>query len=75
MIINMSMSRETDKFEVQTWWATSPDFVLEAMVKQLHAATTIWPELSAYRLRRTKRESEPTQDQKVNPPLKNHGAP
>lgn len=50
MKIEMSMIREEDKFHANSWWATSPGFVLLTLRAHLAAAMVIWPELSAYHL-------------------------
>ncbi|MCS3691991.1 hypothetical protein ABIF07_001093 [Bradyrhizobium elkanii] len=39
------MKADVDKFEVHSWWATSPGFVVAALQAQLAAAQSIWPEL------------------------------
>lgn len=51
MKIEVSMTT-VDKalFEVNRWWATKPDFVLETLRAQLAAAAVIWPELKVYRI-------------------------
>lgn len=43
MIIEVSMKSDTDKMSVNSWWATSPGFVLAALQRQLQVAQTIWP--------------------------------
>lgn len=43
MIVEVSMKSDVQKFEVHNWWATSPDFVLHALSRQLEAAKAIWP--------------------------------
>lgn len=50
MKVDVSMTTQSDMFEVQNWWAKSPDFVLASLQKQLQAASAIWPELAGYRL-------------------------
>lgn len=44
MNVDVNM-RDEEKFHVDGWYATSPDFVIEAIQRQLVAASAIWPEL------------------------------
>ena len=39
------MTKEEYKFSVNSWWATSSEFVLAALSAQLDAAAAMWPEL------------------------------
>lgn len=50
MKVDVSMTSQSDTFEVQNWWAKSPDFVVASLQRQLQAASAIWPELAVYRL-------------------------
>ena len=36
---------QANRFEVDGWWATHPQFVVKTIVQQLKAAASIWPEL------------------------------
>lgn len=49
MKVEVSMTTE-DKFTVETWWATRPEYVVMALRQHLLAATAIWPELAAVRI-------------------------
>jgi hypothetical protein len=42
------MDTEKDRFHVASWWAETPEFVIDALRKQLEAAAAIWPELKDY---------------------------
>jgi hypothetical protein len=39
---------EEQKFEVDSWYATAPSFVLETLATQLKAAAAVWPVLDKY---------------------------
>lgn len=47
MQVNVDMD-EPSKFRVASWWAKSPDFVIEALRSQLETAQAVWPELRDY---------------------------
>lgn len=49
MIVGVNM-REEEKFHVDGWYATSPEFVVEALQRQLVAASAIWPDLKRARV-------------------------
>jgi len=49
MKVDVNMSNE-DRFQVGSWWASSPDYVLAALTAQLRSAATIWPELESFRI-------------------------
>lgn len=44
MKIEVNMKPENE-FSVSSWWAKSPEFVLQSLRQQLEAAAVIWPEL------------------------------
>lgn len=48
MNVEISMGIGADLFEVNSWWAKSPAFVLQSLKAQLEAAAAIWPELNQY---------------------------
>lgn len=50
MKIEFSMT-STDLFEVNSWWAKTPEFFLRTLQGQLEAAAAIWPELKKYEIR------------------------
>jgi hypothetical protein len=41
----------TQEFNVGSWCATSPDFVIAVLQEQLDAASAVWPELKGYRIK------------------------
>ena len=49
MKVSTDVGRE-DEFCVSSWWAKSPDLVVDTLRKQLEAATAIWPELAAFKI-------------------------
>lgn len=49
MNVDVNM-REEEKFHVDGWYATSPEFVVEALQRQLVAASAIWPDLKRARV-------------------------
>jgi hypothetical protein len=58
MKIDVSMAADQHKFSVNSWWATSPDFVLYSLDSQLKAAAAIWPELEGCVIRVPIKEEE-----------------
>ena len=50
MRVEVNMTVEKELFEVNHWWAKTPQFVIEALQKQLVAASAIWPELKHARV-------------------------
>lgn len=49
MKVEVSMTK-VDEFDVSTWWAKSPDFVISTLRSQLEAAQAVWPELKKFAL-------------------------
>lgn len=60
MKVDVRMADE-EVFSVATWWAKSPDYVIDALTKQLEAATAIWPELKDYQVAKRRKRKAPTQ--------------
>lgn len=50
MIVEVSMKSDTEKFEVNNWWAANPQFVVNALEAQLRAAQAIWPILRGFKI-------------------------
>lgn len=49
MKASIAMTPE-DRFQVDSWWATSPSYVVAALSAQLRAAAVVWPELEDLRV-------------------------
>lgn len=49
MRVDLRMTDEPE-LHVSGWWAKKPEYVIEALTKQLESATAIWPELKDYQL-------------------------
>lgn len=49
MRVDLYMDKE-NKFEVNRWWANSPEFVIDTLTRQLDAAGAIWPELHGFKI-------------------------
>lgn len=47
MKIEVSMSREEQRLEINSWWATGPAFALAAFRDQIETARILWPEAFA----------------------------
>jgi hypothetical protein len=45
----------TQEFNVGSWCATAPDFVIATLQEQLDAASAVWPELKGYRIKSARR--------------------
>ena len=60
MKVDLRMSND-DHFSVSSWWAEKPEFVINSLRQQLEAATSVWPELAAYRIDK-KRIRRPSTD-------------
>jgi hypothetical protein len=58
MKVDVSMANDQDKFSVNSWWATSPEFVLSALNAQLKSASAIWPELNEWFIATNKKPAE-----------------
>lgn len=54
MRVEVYMSADEDKFSVNSWWAKSPEFVINALQRQLEAASAVWPELKSYAIGTTR---------------------
>ena len=50
MRVDVNMTVDETKFSVASWWASSPDFVLGALSRQLAAAKVVWPALEKYHI-------------------------
>jgi hypothetical protein len=59
MLVEVCMKSDEQRFTVGRWWATSPDFVIDTLNRQLKAAAAIWPGLSVYEIS----DGEPTPTQ------------
>ncbi len=57
MKVDVSMATE-DGFHVSSWWAKSPDFVLDSLRKQLEAASAVWPELALFKVEKPRSRSK-----------------
>lgn len=44
MKLEITMSREEQRLSVNSWWATSPGFVLTTLRANLEAARILWPD-------------------------------
>lgn len=44
MKIEVNMTVEQQKLEINSWWASSPEFAIKAFQAQIEAARVIWPE-------------------------------
>ena len=44
MKLEISMTIDKQLFEINHWWATAPEFVLDTLRAQLDAARILWPE-------------------------------
>ena len=47
MRVSVSMAKDPE-FNVSSWWATKPEFVIQTLQSQLEAAQAVWPELKEY---------------------------
>lgn len=57
MRVEVNMKPE-EEFHVSSWWATSPEFVLNALRKQLEAASAVWPTLADFKLDKPRSRSK-----------------
>src|SRR5260370_41621614 len=57
MRVDVSMIPKDD-FHVSSWWAGSPELVLNALQRQLEAASVIWPELSGFKIEKPRSHSK-----------------
>lgn len=48
MRVSLSMTTDKDEFDVSSWWAKNPQFVIDSLRSQLEAAQAVWPELKEY---------------------------
>ena len=44
MKIEVSMTVDTQKLEINSWWASEPAFAIKAFEAQIEAARILWPE-------------------------------
>ena len=50
MKVEVSMTKDETKFTSERWWASTPEFVLYTLGRQLKAAAAIWLELEDWKL-------------------------
>jgi hypothetical protein len=64
MRVGVSMTADKNEFNVSSWWATKPEYVLSALQSQLEAAQAIWPELKEYGVlkKRSRSKSKPSNE-------------
>jgi hypothetical protein len=48
MRVDVTMMTDKGEFNVSTWWARTPEFVIQSLKSQLEAAQAVWPELKQY---------------------------
>lgn len=60
MRVDVSMTVEKDEFNVSSWWAKNPQFVINSLRSQMEAAAVVWPELKEYGIlkRRNRKKSK-----------------
>lgn len=58
MRVSVSMTTDKNEFDVSSWWAKSPEFVIASLRSQLEAAQAVWPELKEYALDKKRKHAK-----------------
>jgi hypothetical protein len=63
MKVSVSMTTEKESFDVSSWWASSPEFVISSLRRQLEAAQAVWPELKDFAVAKRRVRTKPDRAQ------------